>query len=187
MKWQDWVPSLDQGDLTLRDIYDSMPKHESGDIDELVRIFENPTSPYAFPGAVDLFRHDCIHIVLGRGLLMQDEAFVIGYTMGTAKELISWEQAQCFKMVASVAYKNPYTFRRSDLIAFDIGFSLGIVDPCEHIYEFPFKDHLDTPVDQLRELLGIDKRYLWSTYRTESLQIPNTKESQRLPIGEQPH
>ena len=185
MKWQDWVPRLEQGHLTLQNVYDSMPKHEPADIDELVRMFENPASSYAFPGAVDLFRHDCIHIVLGRGLLMQDEAFVIGYTMGTAKELISWDQAQCFKMVASVAYKKPYTFRRSDLIAFDIGFSLGIVDPCEHIYRFPFDNQMDIPLDELRELLGIDKRYLYSTYRTEALQIPHTRESQRLQVGDE--
>ena len=183
MRWQDWVPKLDEGHLTLGYVYDSMPRHESEDIDELVRMFENPASRYAFPGAVDLFRHDCIHIVLGRGLLMQDEAFVIGYTMGSAKELISWDQAQCFKMVASVAYKKPYTFRRSDLIAFDIGFSLGIVDPCEHIHEFPFRECMEKPLDELREILGIEKRYLYSTYRTEALQIPETRESKRLQTG----
>ena len=183
MRWQDWVPNLDEGHLTLGDVYGSMPRHESEDIDELVRMFENPASPYAFPGAVDLFRHDCIHIVLGRGLLMQDEAFVIGYTMGSAKELISWEQAQCFKVIASVAYKKPYTFRRGDLIAFDIGFSLGMVDPCERIYDFPFREYMEMPLDQLRETLGIEKRYLFSTYQTEALQIPGTEESRRLQTG----
>jgi hypothetical protein len=180
--WRQWNPGLDTDGVSLQEMYDGMPRNSADDIDPLVRIFENPASVYAFPGAVNLLRHDCIHILLGRGMLPQDEAFVIGYTMGTAKERITWKQAECFKMVATVAYKPPYKFTEEQLTAFDLGFSLGIIDSCETIYEFPFEDHMGVTLGALRRLLGIDCALLRMTYRTEARQMPGTVESSRLPI-----
>jgi hypothetical protein len=81
---RDWDPGLDNDGLTLCSVYDGMPKDGADAVPWYVRLLENPRSPVALPGAIDLFGHDCLHIVLGRGLLAQDEAFVIGYTMGSA-------------------------------------------------------------------------------------------------------
>ena len=52
----------------------------------IIKLVENPKyfTSRLFTGAVNLFTHDCIHIVLDRGLLVKDEAFVIGYTMGSS-------------------------------------------------------------------------------------------------------
>ena len=52
----------------------------------IIKLVENPNynTSKLFGGAVDLFTHDCVHVLLGRGLLVKDEAFVIGYTMGYA-------------------------------------------------------------------------------------------------------
>ena len=59
----------------------------------IIRIIENPKYDIGlFGGATTLGAHDCIHILLGRGLLVKDEAFVIGYTMGSAKTLSRWRK-----------------------------------------------------------------------------------------------
>ena len=62
------------------------------DVPLIIKLTENPkySSSRVFTGAVDLFTHDCIHVLLGRGLLLKDEAFVIGYTMGSAKRMKRW-------------------------------------------------------------------------------------------------
>jgi hypothetical protein len=89
--WRRRAPGFDNDALTLGEIYDSLPGDDPGTVHHYVRLFENPDSLVAFPGAVTLERHDCIHILLGRGLLAQDEAFVIGYTMGTCRAVQSWQ------------------------------------------------------------------------------------------------
>ena len=64
------------------------------DVPLVIKLTENPKyiSSKLFTGAVDLFSHDCIHVLLGRGLLTKDEAFVIGYTMGSAKKMRRWRR-----------------------------------------------------------------------------------------------
>lgn len=56
-----------------------------------VWMVENPESPFALAGAIDLYDHDCVHCVLDRGLLLPDEAFVIGYTMGNDSTFSKWD------------------------------------------------------------------------------------------------
>ena len=57
-----------------------------------MRLLENPKyhlpGVTLFHGAVDLDMHDRIDIALGRGLLTAiDEAFTIGFTMGSTKRV----------------------------------------------------------------------------------------------------
>ena len=82
-----WHPGIANDGLTLRQVYRTLPGSTAAEIDPLVRLFENPASPLAFRGAITLERHDCVHVLLGRGLLGQDEAFVLGFTMGAEKDV----------------------------------------------------------------------------------------------------
>ena len=66
---RDWNPTLDNDQLTLGEVYESLPGFPPEAIHPLVCLFENPDSPLAFPGASSLRRPDCLHILLGRGLL----------------------------------------------------------------------------------------------------------------------
>ena len=52
------------------------------DISWLVWLIENPKSPFHLHGAATLHDHDHIHVLLKRGQDNDDEAFVIGFTMG---------------------------------------------------------------------------------------------------------
>src|SRR6056297_825277 len=87
LDWDEWNPGLDTDDMTLRAVLDTLPAAAAEDVPEIIRKYENPESPDALPGAIALARHDCIHVLLGRGLHVQDEAFVIGATMGAASDI----------------------------------------------------------------------------------------------------
>ena len=59
----------------------------------IIRLVENPKYDVGlFSGSVSLETHDCVHLLLGRGLMTKDEAFVIGYTMGSTKKMSRWRK-----------------------------------------------------------------------------------------------
>lgn len=180
--WQAWTPGLiDDDSRTLGAVLATLPGARQEEIHYLVRLIENPRSPIAFPGAVALDRHDAIHVLLGRGLQNQDEAFVIGYTMGTARRirpLHGW----LFKRLARWLYPAGYRLSRHDLAAFDLGFALGWRSTYRRIHHFPFEENLHRTVSGLRRELDIDPNELRRTYRRERTLIPGTEVSARLPV-----
>lgn len=179
--YKDWNPGLANGEKTLVQVRKTMPSNEQTDISAIVKLFENPASPIALPGAVNLERHDCIHILLGRGLLPQDEAFVIGFTMGTSKYISGFAQG-LFKKASRYLYPKPYKFSKDHLIAFELGLQYGKVSKANEIYEFPFEHFHDEKVSKIRKKLGINIGELKQLYRAEKILLPNTKVSKRLPV-----
>ena len=91
---EQWVP---KGDKKLKTFIKEMEpfKLHQEDVPLIIKLVENPNyaTSKLFTGAVDLFTHDCIHALLGRGLLPKDEAFVIGFTMGSTKKMSRWRKS----------------------------------------------------------------------------------------------
>ena len=85
---------------------------------------ENPDSPISFPGQVSLEHHDLIHILLGVGVSREEEAFVVGWTMGNDPKLRSWHLS-LFLWVARWLYPDPYRFRKQDIPVFYQGLAWG--------------------------------------------------------------
>jgi hypothetical protein len=87
----------------------------------LVRLVENPKLDLplldVFHGATDLPTHDYIHLVLGRGLLAKDEAFVIGFTMGATDQVGRGEEF-LYGVFAKYLYPRQYRFTDEDLRVF---------------------------------------------------------------------
>lgn len=179
--WRDWNPGLENDAKTLREIHATLPGVDPEEVSMLVRIFENPKSPFAFKGAVTLERHDCIHILLGRGLLNQDEAFVIGFTMGTSKS-ISAAETEVFKLVARYLYPKNYRFTDREAKVYEMGLKRGKECRVEKIYDFPFEDYMDWKLGDLRAFIGINKDKLRVLYRKEQKLFPESKASKRLPV-----
>jgi hypothetical protein len=179
--WKDWNPTLKNGDKKLESVLKTMPANEQSDISSMVKLFENPASIVALPGAVSLERHDCIHVMLGRGLLPQDEAFVIGFTMGTSK-YISGLAETIFKKASKYLYPHPYKFNDDHLVAFELGMKYGKICKVNEIYEFPFEHFKDEKISSIRRKLGINTSELKQIYKTEKIFLPNSKESKRLDI-----
>jgi hypothetical protein len=179
--FREWNPGLDNSVQTLAQAYATLPGDQPDEMDIMVKLIENPRSPYAITGAISLQDHDCVHILVGRGLLRQDEAFVIGFTMGTAGERISKGEVQLFKLISSNLYADIYRFRPSDLIAFDIGLACGRKAKLP-VYEFAFMQHLDRTLGELRAMLGVDVKSLRRAFAREQRRVPGTRASARLPI-----
>jgi hypothetical protein len=180
--WMEWYPGLDNDDLTLGELLDALPGAEPEMIPYVVRLFENPESPVAFRGAVTLERHDILHVLLGRGLLDQDEAFVLGYTMGTVKNLTGVER-WLFKQVLKT-YPEPYRIHGVDLGVFDMGIEAGKKCGTNSLADYPMEDHRNETLGALRRKLGINTQMLKESFRKEKELLPDTVASARLPVGE---
>ena len=179
--WRKWFPGLDNDALTLRQVLATLPAAPPAAIPWIVRLFENPEGWLRLHGAVNLADHDKIHVLLGRGLLDQDEAFVLGFTMGCTKvasRLESW----FFKYALSHFYPHPYRIPVRILAAFDLGLEAGREFGRQDVHLALRKEMLDRPLGELREELGIDTRRLRRYYARERAALPDTPASRRLPL-----
>ena len=185
LHWTEWYPGLNNRDVILQDVLDTLPGLTAEEVPSLVRLFENPTSPIALPGAVSLDLHDVIHVLLGRGLVDQDEAFVIGFTAAADKPDISEEEVEAYK-TGFQAYDEPYRISGQDLLAFDFGIQAGRLC-AERNANLNTLLQLDTQqaslqkVGDLRQAYGFDESILRKFYQLERQAIVGTPASLRLP------
>jgi hypothetical protein len=172
-------PGLDNDVRTLADLYDEMPKGPASSVPLAVKLFENPSSPWALPGAVDLFGHDCIHLVLGRGLLPQDEAFIVGFTMGASGRCRP-AHARLLALWARSAYPSPFRFSKLDAQVFRFAVEAAQNVGCKPLHEASFRAVLQEPLGRIRALLGVRPERLRSIYAREAALFPATRASARL-------
>ena len=177
--WRSWSPGLDNDSLALRDVLATLPAAPPSAIPWIVRLFENPDGWLRLHGAVNLRNHDMIHVLLGRGLLGQDEAFVIGFTMGSTKA-VSWLERMFFKFVVSQVYPHPYRISWRTLAAYDLGLAAGREMGVPNLHLLLREDMLDQPLGEIRHRLGIDTRRLRGFYAREQETLPGTAASLRL-------
>jgi hypothetical protein len=179
--WGLWYPGLDSADVSMQSVLETLPGVQEGSIPMEVRLFEDPTIEVALPGAVSLAWHDIIHILLGRGLLDQDEAFVVGFAMGNSSSFRS-EDAALLRHAFSHSYPEPFRVHGPKLLAFDLGIEagreIGLPDLAKQ--EGSLSTHAS--LQQWRDQLGISTESLRGFYARERAMIPKTLESARLPI-----
>ena len=127
------------------------------DISWLVWLIENPKSPFHLHGAATLHDHDHIHVLLRRGQGTDDEAFVIGFTMGNDDRTKSWE-SKLFKFISRWLYPKGERFTKKQLKIFDSGFKYGQskLNLYKRIGEFDW-DKMDknTPLDEVKKSFGV--------------------------------
>ena len=74
------------GNIILQEALDKFLAKETtknkSEVPWLIWLMENPKSPLHLHGASALNDHDYVHIILDKGQANDDEAFVIGFTMG---------------------------------------------------------------------------------------------------------
>lgn len=178
--WLAWYPGIKNDEETVDDVIRSMPAAPESAIPWIVKLFENPGSWLRFRGAVDLEDHDVMHVLLGRGLQDQDEAFVIGFAMGTAKR-VSWFQYWVFKLVLARLYPEPYRVPKFLQPAFDLGVKCGQETGVKDLYKGALKELRPLTLKEARERAGIDVSILRRYFELEQQQIPFTIASLRLP------
>jgi len=161
-----WQPGLDNGDETLLQAYLRMPKDSPQSIPWYVSMLEHPASPLALPGAVSLFEHDCIHLVLGRGLASRDEAFVLGFTMGSSRSCTRW-QRELFLVCAQRLYRGSFRFSKADTEVYELAFETARTSNVEPLDQPNYRDHLPLSLANVREALGISVEKLRTLYEIE--------------------
>jgi hypothetical protein len=180
-----WLIPLSQGEKTLRQARAELAQLgvAQDDIPFLVQLIENPKYDLPgfdiFHGATDLATHDQIHILLGRGLLPKDEAFVIGFTMGSTDGVTQTEEA-LYGFFAKYLYPRSYRFSDEDLRVFRDAVRLGFVSDCTPLSDVSFDDLQDLSLSAARAKLGIEEDLLRAYYAIEKRRYPGSFESQRL-------
>jgi hypothetical protein len=185
MTYADWHIPLSRGDLTLQQGLHSLAVlgARQQEIPLIVRLLENPRYHLPgitlFHGAVDLDRHDRIHILLGRGLLTADEAFTIGFTMGSTKR-VRCPEAWLFGVLARHAYPAPYRFDAPALRIFHDAVRLGGISGCQALDRIDFLRVTDLPLREIRRQVGLEEDLLLAGYRIERTRHPQSRASRRL-------
>ena len=180
-----WHVPLSHATQTLRTAHADLQALglKQADVPFLVQLIENPK--YDFPGidlfhgATDLLAHDRIHILLGRGLLPKDEAFVIGFTMGSTDQ-VGVSEERLYGLFAKYLYPREYRFDDDDLRVFRDAVRLGFVSDCVALDRVDFEPLLDLPLREARARLGIEDDLLRAYFAIEKRRYPNSRESQRL-------
>ncbi len=178
--WLAWYPGIRNDEKTVDEVILSMPAAPDIAIPWIVKLFENPASRLRFRGAVDLEDHDVLHVLLGRGLQDQDEAFVLGFAMGTAKK-IKRVEAYLFKMILARLYPEPYRIPTFLQPAFDLGVQCGTKTGAVNLYKQSLKDLRGLTLGEARRRAAIDMNVVKDFYQLEQQQIPFTIASLRLP------
>lgn len=150
-----------QASQSLRDALKTMKCDSSYKIPLVVKLLENPASPIALPGNIDIYRHDCLHLLLNRGFSLADEAFVIGFTMGNA-EGTNWLHLEIFKLCSRLLYPQPYRFNRTHFEQLHLGVFYGRRVRVKNLNRFDFRAHDHQSLGELRQFLGIVNACLYS-------------------------
>ncbi len=185
LSYRQWHNPLARDHLTLQEVRNSMSRVGAGqqEIPLMIQLVESPK--YRIPGftlfhgAVDLEQHDCIHIILGRGLLELDEAFTIGFTMGSTKKVTTTEE-QLFSLIAQYLYPKVYQFGEKEIAVFKDAVRLGYISGCAALDEIDFKQYWGLPLRAVREKIGLEINLLRAYYEIEKKRYPDSIASRRL-------
>lgn len=140
---------------TLGAIYQQTSLDKQSDIPLIIRLLENPSSPIALPGKISLHNHDCLHIILGIGVSPQEEAFIIGFTMGNDDAIKQWH-IKIFKFFSRFIYPAKYQFSAKDIDIFDRGFKYGKELKFRNINRLDFAWLYNLKVQNIRDYFSIN-------------------------------
>jgi hypothetical protein len=148
-------------DTTIKNELTKIAIDQQDDIPWIIRLLENPKSFLPFPGKISLYDHDCLHVLLDRGISLKDEAFVVGFTMGNDPST-KWFHVILYKLVSRLFYPPKFRFSLPDFKSFDLGFAYGRKIGKKHpnMNKIPFGFYANESLEQLREMFDIDAEEL---------------------------
>lgn len=185
MKWQDWHIPFSRDEITLREAKADLAKlgAKQEEIPLMIQLVENPRYQIPglnfFHGAVDLATHDSIHILLGRGLLAKDEAFVIGFTMGSTDQVTTLEE-NLYALFSKHLYPKVYRFKDEEIRIFKDATKLGFISNCRPLDKIDYTKYLEWKLRDIRQDIGLEDDLIRAYFRIEQKRYPGSKASQRL-------
>ena len=183
--WKEWHIPFSQDQITLRAAKENLSAlgAKQEEIPLMIQLVENPRYDIPgfdfFHGAVDLATHDSIHILLGRGLLPKDEAFVIGFTMGSTDQVTTMEE-NLYALFSKHLYPKVYQFKDEEIRIFKDATKLGFISNCRPLDKIDYAKYLDWKLRDFREDIGLESDLILAYYRIEQRRYPKSKASQRL-------
>jgi hypothetical protein len=181
---QDWQIPFHQDALTLGAALATVPPPAVFvELPLMLRLQRDPDLSFLgqliFKAGLDQHQHDCIHILLGRGLLPMDQAFVLGFTLGSSKKG-SVPEHKLHGEVGRHFYRNVPLFSESESAVFKEGIKLAYMSFCAPLENFNFTPWHDQSLRQLREAVGLEPELMLAYYAVEKHRYPHALASQRL-------
>ena len=159
--------------LEIKEIYSALEGDDAADIPFLIWFLENPESPIPMPGKISLYNHDHLHILLGRDQSPEDEAFIIGFTMGNDPKT-AWYHIIIFKIFSYSIYPKLYRFNRQQMKVFDLGFNYGRKLSVKKIHKINFAVYQNYTLSALRKLFGIKREEIKAIKQVEEWLVHST-------------
>jgi hypothetical protein len=181
---QDWHIPFHQDSISLQAALDSVPPlSELLELPLMIRLQRDPVLSFlgqlVFRAGLDQHQHDCIHIMLGRGLMAMDQAFVLGFTLGSSKKG-SMPEHKLHGEVGRHFNKNASLFNEAESVVFKDGIKLAYLSFCAPMDSFDFTPWHDTPLRQIREAIGLEPELMQAYFAVEKHRYPHVLASQRL-------
>lgn len=182
---EDWHLPLSAQAVTLEAAYASLRQVglRQEHVPFIVQLVENPRFDLPlidlFPGATDLQTHDYIHILLGRGLHAIDEAFVLGFTMGSTNRMSTAEE-RLYEFFARYLYPKSYQFGDDEIAVFRDAVRLGYVSDCRPLAGVDYPSMAKLSLEQVRSEVGLECDLLRAYYAIEKRRYPRSEASARL-------
>ena len=183
--YEDWHIPLSDDTRTLGDAFDSLRAVglRQDQVPFIVQLLENPRFDVPgieiLPGATDIETHDYIHIVLGRGLLPMDEAFVFRFTMGSTNRMSASEEA-LYVFFTRYVYPKTYRFGDHEIAVFRDAVRLGFISDCVSLADVNYAELRHRALGSVRRQLGIETPLLRAYFEIEQIRYPDSASSLRL-------
>ena len=187
-KVENWFVPLSTTDLTLQQAHSQLDEFglEQEDVPLIIQLVENPKYDLPgidiFHGATNLDTHDYIHILLGRGVMIKDEAFVLGFTMGSSNRVTTTEE-RLFGFLTKYIYPKNYQFTDQDLDVFKDAVRLSFISDCQSLAKVDYKKYIEWPVQKIRDEIGLEVDLLKAYYAIEAKRYPHVMECNRNLTG----
>ena len=181
----DWFIPLSEQAKTLGEAYSELAAFGDNQnaIPFIVQMVENPKFDLPgidiFNGATSLKTHDFIHILLGRGILPKDEAFVIGFTMGSTNRVSAVEE-KLYGLFSRFLYPKEFRFSDTDFEVYKDALRLGFISDCQPLDKVDYEALMHLSLEDARKAIGIESSLIRAYYEIEKRRYPDERESQRL-------
>jgi hypothetical protein len=157
MLWHEYPENLDS--LPLQSAYQTLEGDPSSKIPFIVWLLENPDSKLALPGNIDLYGHDCLHLLLKQGFTASSEAYVVGFAMGNDVRT-NKIHLLIFRFAAQFLYPSLYRLRSADFGMFKQGFELGKKIRIKNLNRILCQEWRSKTLQEIREEIGLENTLL---------------------------
>lgn len=142
--------------LSLQEAYQAFNQPEAEAKPFRVWLLESSRSPIGLPGSTLRFNRDCFHILLNRSTALEDEAYVLGFMMGTAPQMGPM-RLRIYKFLAQWLYPESYQFSSETLQAFSAGFDRGREPIFRNLYRLDFQGSQHLTIEYWQRHLELEE------------------------------